>query len=712
MWALLATAYGQSVPFGDFEAMTGWEDLSETCYDSLLSPPFCYDYPSSVYVASPARGTAALTLQEADWEPANDLYEYVSVRSEPFVVTRDRLSWAQTPPNTGWVSVGPYAAPVAGPASADAFTNWEIDVSTSCGTETRVLLELGYYEPDTTYDDVALTGSVCPQFLDGDGDGLCARGADLDGNGDCADAAELAAGADCDDADPLVQSCADLRFYRWVRAEATRPFEVTGMPPGEEVWLVMGQAVGSSCPASLGGRCVDLDEPVTVLGSAIADATGAVTIRATLPDAVPYEPWQFQATSTTTRTDRVEGWMLAANDRYVAANDLQPYNGSFELPEVRNPSIGQWLTAGWPQRSMYVPLGPYTHSTCDRAYTVTTPARETGALAVGTADPWEVWDCDGSTEGWPFLVTRRELRWATVGDLDVAVTRLEDRTPLVPAVAGPVPRPDGFDAWRADLTDACGEQVWLTLSHEQAGAVGHAYVDSITQVGPPCPEFLDDDGDGRCALGVDRNGDGDCLSLREVVLPAPPELPVERVLADFEVDPTPSSFLLTDADLAPLHSRGGRSAWVDQFEEWWYVTDVVTHEQLVLWAAPRGLGDWRGAKLTVSLDSDSGSVYGDPTELAGPGDWRQHATDVSAVCGRPFSTVRLTSEYSDWVGYPYTVSLDQILVDDLGFAGAPCPTFVDTDGDALCREGLDLDGDGLCVSAGEPTPDVLQDPSE
>ncbi|MEQ1569315.1 MAG: hypothetical protein ABMA64_27000 [Myxococcota bacterium] len=698
-------AWAQSVPFGDFEAMTGWEDHSQMCVDFLDGlPPFCDDYDQSFFDASPARGAWALTLDEAYFYGID--YEQVEVWSEPFVVTHDRLTWAQTPATTGSVRLeGYFGAVTAGPASADVFTNRERDVSAACGATTYVRLDL-FDSAETTVDDVALGGTPCPQFTDADLDGLCPIGTDLDADGDCADAAEFAAGADCDDADAVIGQCIDFTFARWVEVGAVHRFRMAGMPAGEEVWLAASESAGFTCPASLGGRCVNLAEPITVLGSAIADANGEARVSVMMPAWSTYAPWQFQATLTTARSAPVVGWTQPRNDTPVSGAETGATNGRFEDGVV-----------GWPADSAGYDFSLYygPHAECPAAITVDTPARGTAALSVGTDDEFAAEFCDGSTQGWPFLVTRTGVRFASVGDLDVAVIRLDDGTPADGLRAGPIRADDGFDAWRADLSTACGEQVWIELSYGAFGA-GRAVVDGIRPVGPPCPQFVDPDGDGACDFGVDLDGDGACVSDGEPAVPGLAEIPLAHLLADFEVDPTPSEVVFTDAEAAPHHTRGARSAYIDpdSFNSWDLSGEVVTHDTLVVWATTLGVGDWEGAVVRLGLETQPGYT-GYSAAVGAPGAWPQHAVDVSAVCGRSITGLDVDLWNSDWQpdyfdgGYDHP---DIVLVDDLGFGGDPCPTLIDSNADGACAEGLDLDGDGLCVSTGEPTPGVVQDPTE
>jgi hypothetical protein len=235
--------------------------------------------------------------------------------------------------------------------------------------------------------------------------------------------------------------------------------------------------------------------------------------------------------------------------------------------------------------------------------------------------------------------------------------------------------------------------------------------------GPVCPQFVDSDGDGLCTGGVDRDGDGTCVSRGEVA-PADygPELPIAVPLLDFEG--TPPGMVLTDAEVAPHHTRGAASgALTPSYAEDWYVLPapaLITHRALVAHATVLGRGDWPHAAF--ALIAEGGAGY-DPADIVGrPGRWVQYAFDVSDGCGEGV-TYLMIQNVSDWMWNFEPIDElyfhgDTFLIDDIGLAGEPCAEFIDTDGDAACREGLDTDSDGLCVSAGEPTPGTVQDPDE
>ena len=66
-------------------------------------------------------------------------------------------------------------------------------------------------------------------------------------------------------------------------------FSVTGAEPGEKVHFLYSTAgTGEGpCPPQLGGLCLDLLKPVTLLGSAITDGAGVANLRRTVPSDTP-----------------------------------------------------------------------------------------------------------------------------------------------------------------------------------------------------------------------------------------------------------------------------------------------------------------------------------------------------------------------------------------------------------------------------------------
>jgi hypothetical protein len=663
MLLLVLPAWAQSVPNGDFELLgVGWTDKSVDCFAG--SPPDCEPWPGFSQDTLVARGTMSGKLDYAYTYGA--FWRHSRALSDPFVVTHTTLSWAESGSH-GWLELpGVVTLRTAGPASTDTFKNWQRDLQSACGQTVQVEIEAIYGY--AWFDDIVLGGAVCPDFLDADLDGWCPRGTDLDGDGDCAEASELS-GGDCDDADPLISQCLTLSFPGWLEAGESSRFTVTGAAPNDLVWLVSSEAEGYSCPAALGGACVDLAEPVTVLGSVRADAAGEASERAPIPSWAPYAPRLFQAVTATGHSLVEQGWIVPANDT--------PWKRS--APGVPNGNMEDEY--GWPPASQ----GAYDWITgedpsCPPATYVSAPARGSSALSVGTDDPYLAQFCEGYTHGWPLLVTRSGLRWATVGALGLQVYTMSDGAELPLTVAGPVLADDGFEEFGADLSAACGEAVRIDLTRGSGAAA--AVVDNVKLAGPPCPGYVDADGDGLCPSGEDRDGDGACISRGEPdPLPAAPELPMERLLFDFEVGYT-AFVTFSDAEVAPHHTRGDRSAYLDPAmgEDWYDAAgEVVTHESLVLYSTTLGVGSWPEAQLILIM-SDSGSTLAHATLPVGdgPGVWVQRELDVSAVCGQPFDAVQLLLFSPDWVvdddGPWLYHNSDLVLVDDVGFAGDPCPT--------------------------------------
>lgn len=701
-WIAVA-ASAQSVPDGGFELQDGsWVDASEVCIDPLDGlPPFCDAYEALSFDASPARGAASGHLDAAYGYGYGFYWTSPRALSAPFVVTHDTLAWAQSAVSQADVrlpgfAVGPV---VAGPASADAFTDKARDISAACGAVAQVQLSTGAFE--AWFDDVSLSGGLCPAFVDGDADGYCPGGVDLDGDLDCADAGEIGAHPDCDDLDPAVGPCVVLAPPGWVAVGEVHPFEVSDATPGDTVWIFASDQLGITCPPELGGDCVDLGGAVTALGSAVVGVDGTAVVVSQVPAWPAFAPMLFQAAAGPSRSAVEAGWSVPANRWPLDPRAPNVFNGNFAQGAL-----------GWAPDSEGVTFDPYGyfHQACPAPVVVSDPARGDSALALGpTSDPFATL-CSGPIHGWPFRVTRVGLQWATVGAADLRLYRIDDGSEVGLAPIGPVLAADGFDERGADVSSACGADVRLDLWHDQdPGAV----IDGIHLAGPPCPMYVDADGDGRCPSGIDRDGDGACVSRGEQAHPPDDALPIARTLIDFE-GPT-SAAVVTAAEVAPIRVNGAAAGLVDP-EAGYAVWDdarfeLVTYDTVVMWVTNRGLGDWPTAMLSVGV---AGVASPRVAVDRGPGRWSQVAVDVSGSCGETVGWIEVLADSDDWQFGTYTVydNPDALLVDDLGFAGAPCPAFVDTDGNGLCAEGIDDDGDGLCVSAGEPTPGVVQDPGE
>ncbi|HMV68196.1 MAG TPA: hypothetical protein PKA64_15220, partial [Myxococcota bacterium] len=81
----------------------------------------------------------------------------------------------------------------------------------------------------------------------------------------------------------------DLRLDApWIVAGDRAALTVTGAPAGATVWFaVSGAGLGSGpCPAAI-GSCLDVRNPITVLGSAVADAAGVAQYAVRMPNPAP-----------------------------------------------------------------------------------------------------------------------------------------------------------------------------------------------------------------------------------------------------------------------------------------------------------------------------------------------------------------------------------------------------------------------------------------
>ena len=99
-------------------------------------------------------------------------------------------------------------------ASVGSFSSDTLDVSGECGELRTVVLSATSFnvlagDPNfVLVDDVDLTGPLCSEYEDADGDGWCGAGEDTDGDGDCEDPSEWGTPGDCDDGDSGVNPTA------------------------------------------------------------------------------------------------------------------------------------------------------------------------------------------------------------------------------------------------------------------------------------------------------------------------------------------------------------------------------------------------------------------------------------------------------------------------------------------------------------------------
>ncbi len=94
--------------------------------------------------------------------------------------------------------------------SMGAWNTQAMDVSGDCGLDRTFSFgatTFNFIGGDPNFvlvDDVELSGPLCSQFNDFDGDGWCEAGEDTDNDGDCDEPSEWLADGDCDETDPAV----------------------------------------------------------------------------------------------------------------------------------------------------------------------------------------------------------------------------------------------------------------------------------------------------------------------------------------------------------------------------------------------------------------------------------------------------------------------------------------------------------------------------
>ena len=216
--ALVGLAHAQSVPNGDFETgdLSSWDTEFGDCGWNCTDATAAVVTEAIAGMTFPTPGSALLltTGDTVDWGFGGS---WVVALSEPFLVTTDTLSFhvaADTDQQalTVWVihaSSGDLRGELEVFPLTGAFAAESVSVGNSCAQ--RVAIEiLAEPEGDWTqapvdamslWDDFALVGDPCPDFVDGDGDAWCLAGVDLNGDGDCADDGEPDPGLiDCNDA--------------------------------------------------------------------------------------------------------------------------------------------------------------------------------------------------------------------------------------------------------------------------------------------------------------------------------------------------------------------------------------------------------------------------------------------------------------------------------------------------------------------------------
>jgi len=185
-----------------------------------------------------------------------------------------------------------------------------------------------------------------------------------------------------------------------------------------------------------------------------------------------------------------------------------------------------------------------------------------------------------------------------------------------------------------------------------------------------CGEYIDDDVDGWCELGVDLNGDGDCLDRRE-----------EPAMGPFDCDDADDTRSGGIFEVTPALCSDGIDSDCDGF------TDLDDED-----CAPLSDDDGDGyCESGVDLNGDGDCV--DPGEDVGPFD-----CDDEDFRESPGLTEDVPARCRDLRDNDCDGDVD-VLDDD-------CAGFVDDDDDGFCENGEDINDDGDCLDltedAGEP----------
>jgi hypothetical protein len=169
-------------------------------------------------------------------------------------------------------------------------------------------------------------------------------------------------------------------------------WEIEGAAPGAEVLLILSpNGIGPGpCPTALGGACLGIRAPVTVMGTFTADATGAVRVQRPIPAGVGLNWASFQAVAPAP----VPAILSAPVTRPVL--DAPALHRTVVYDEALAPG---WAIETWPCYGAGAPAHDLADPTLVRF----------GALAA-TFDH----DCDGGWSGVGF--DRRAVDWSVVQD--------------------------------------------------------------------------------------------------------------------------------------------------------------------------------------------------------------------------------------------------------------------------------------------------------
>ena len=229
---LALSAFAQQVDNGTFDTdLSSWS-ASDVTWEVTSGAPSGLGFAR---LQAPEDGTATL-------------------ESTPFLITTDELSWYAR--DDGYELelfevAGASLVLVSDNPPNGTFTLDALDTSAWCGTLATVTFR-NLDEAVTDIDDVALTGTPCPDYTDTDTDNWCAYGVDLNLDGDCADVGEPTA---------TVQDCAVDDPTRYPGASEAPADGVDSDCDGEELCYVDGDGDGYGEAATSGSPQLDCLAP-------------------------------------------------------------------------------------------------------------------------------------------------------------------------------------------------------------------------------------------------------------------------------------------------------------------------------------------------------------------------------------------------------------------------------------------------------------------